>query len=103
MERKVFFFEKKNQKTFFLKSPLLQQGAFKKSKVFCFFFSKKKCCPFCLNDTYLTVWLVAAVTNAFYRQASGRLMYRKRHKLADLPRAPRRNKPSLLHRRLIPT
>jgi len=39
----MFFFEKKNQKTFvLLLSPALH-SAFNDSKVFCFFFSKKKC------------------------------------------------------------
>jgi len=33
----MFFFEKKNQKTF---SPLV---LYSETKVFCFFFSKKKC------------------------------------------------------------
>ena len=37
-------------------------GAFKNSKVFCFFFSKKKCFLFCLDNTYLTVGLVTQLS-----------------------------------------
>ncbi len=41
---KRFFFEKKNQKTFTLWSQALQENAATaETKVFCFFFSKKKC------------------------------------------------------------
>jgi hypothetical protein len=45
--RKRFFFEKKNQKTF---APVLSHcgrliASTKKTRVFCFFFSKKKCLP----------------------------------------------------------
>jgi hypothetical protein len=42
-EASVFFFEKKNQKTFAKWAPLSpERPKPKKSKVFCFFFSKKK-------------------------------------------------------------
>jgi hypothetical protein len=42
-ERKRFFFEKKNQKTFISLGPLYPEMPQPKgSKVFCFFFSKKK-------------------------------------------------------------
>jgi hypothetical protein len=42
MERRMFFFEKKNQKTFAIWDRAQGQRGAKKSKVFCFFFSKKK-------------------------------------------------------------
>jgi hypothetical protein len=42
MTRKQFFFEKKNQKTFGPWSRGVATGAPEGSKVFCFFFSKKK-------------------------------------------------------------
>ncbi len=38
----MFFFEKKNQKTFYRLTPLSGEGAPRRMKVFCFFFSKKK-------------------------------------------------------------
>ncbi len=38
----MFFFEKKNQKTFVHSSRVFKQ-AYQDLKVFCFFFSKKKC------------------------------------------------------------
>jgi hypothetical protein len=45
--RKVFFFEKKNQKTFIYEVPNESNdfpcGRGQFAKVFCFFFSKKKC------------------------------------------------------------
>jgi hypothetical protein len=40
--RKQFFFEKKNQKTFTFVSRVFLQHHPKDTKVFCFFFSKKK-------------------------------------------------------------
>jgi hypothetical protein len=39
---RMFFFEKKNQKTFVRCRGPVPQGAPEKAKVFCFFFSKKK-------------------------------------------------------------
>jgi hypothetical protein len=39
----MFFFEKKNQKTFGLGFSPVANDVYHKSKVFCFFFSKKKC------------------------------------------------------------
>ena len=41
-ESKAFFFEKKKQKTFAPCRRTLKRGATAESKVFCFFFSKKK-------------------------------------------------------------
>jgi len=38
----MFFFEKKNQKTFINKKILRFKLRFESAKVFCFFFSKKK-------------------------------------------------------------
>jgi hypothetical protein len=42
----MFFFEKKNQKTFIPLVTPAQRSAPKESKLFCFFFSKKKILPF---------------------------------------------------------
>jgi hypothetical protein len=41
-ERKSFFFEKKNQKTFYHRRLALPQGAHKDAKVFASFFKKKR-------------------------------------------------------------
>jgi len=41
----MFFFEKKNQKTFASLSRTYHQHAPEEEKVFCFFFSKKKTFP----------------------------------------------------------
>jgi hypothetical protein len=38
----MFFFEKKNQKTFISWSVFFRDACSQKTKVFCFFFSKKK-------------------------------------------------------------
>jgi hypothetical protein len=48
--RQTFFFEKKNQKTFVYLGSVLSPacrtiGNSREIKVFCFFFSKKKCLP----------------------------------------------------------
>jgi hypothetical protein len=43
--RKLFFFEKKNQKTFDNLAPRVGWLRAKVTKVFCFFFSKKKTFP----------------------------------------------------------
>jgi hypothetical protein len=44
-QEKMFFFEKKNQKTFASLSRTHHQHAPEDVKVFCFFFSKKKAFP----------------------------------------------------------
>jgi len=41
-EEKVFFFEKKEAKNFYVFRYWLQKSPRQRSKVFCFFFSKKK-------------------------------------------------------------
>jgi hypothetical protein len=45
VRKKAFFFEKKNQKTFATWYAPLGRVRDSIVKVFCFFFSKKKCCP----------------------------------------------------------
>jgi hypothetical protein len=53
-ERKQFFFEKKNQKTFVVKTPFSGQNRDSDIKVFCFFSSEKKALPFFAVHTQRT-------------------------------------------------
>jgi hypothetical protein len=53
-ERKQFFFEKKNQKTFYCKRLALPQRAHKDAKVFASFFKKKRFLPyFCSTSNFV--------------------------------------------------